>query len=395
MRLSVVLEHRFTSTSPGAAWTRSAFPYEFWSQYLGQFDHVQVIARCSNVPKQMQGDHPVTGPGVSFFALPHYVGAAQFAKLAFRVRASIMSAIEPTDAVVFRVSSILASMVAPSFVMASRPFGVEVVGDPYQVFSPGVVHHPLRPAIRWGLTYSTAWQCRNACAAAYVTEYSLQKRYPCPRFTTSYSSVRLDDHAFSTEPRRFRGSNHRRRLVSIGTFEQLYKGHDTLVEAVARLAQDSFDVCLTIVGDGRFRTRIENQASELGVHDRITFTGQLPAGDLVRSQLDDADLFVLASRTEGLPRVIIEAMARGLPCVGTTAGGTPELLQPDEMVEPNDPAELAEKIAEVLQDPARLEQMSISNLEKSRRFHQSLVQLRRNKFLTVVRERTADWNSEG
>ena len=64
------------------------------------------------------------------------------------------------------------------------------------------------------------------------------------------------------------------------------------------------------------------------LRDRVRFRGQLTTPVDVRAELDRADLFVLPSRQEGLPRAMIEAMARALPCIGSSVGGIPELLQP-------------------------------------------------------------------
>ena len=67
-------------------------------------------------------------------------------------------------------------------------------------------------------------------------------------------------------------------------------------------------------------------------------------GHGVTEQLDAADVFVLPSRQEGLPRAMIEAMARSLPCVGSDVGGISELI-PDWVVPPNDPQALALKFS--------------------------------------------------
>ena len=97
------------------------------------------------------------------------------------------------------------------------------VGDPYDV-GPNAVRHPLRPVFRWWFTRALKRQCANACAAAYVTERALQRRYPpAPHaFTTHYSSIDLPDTAFVEAPRTT-VTNGSVRLILIGTLAQLYK----------------------------------------------------------------------------------------------------------------------------------------------------------------------------
>jgi glycosyltransferase involved in cell wall biosynthesis len=131
------------------------------------------------------------------------------------------------------------------------------------------------------------------------------------------------------------------------------------------------------------------------VKDRITFTGALPAGPAVRGQLDLADLFVMPSRTEGLPRAMVEAMARGLPCIGSSVGGIPELLAQEDLVPPGDADALARKIAEVAGDPHRLAAMSARNLAKAKLYSGSALAERRMAFYRHVREATEKWLDNG
>jgi glycosyltransferase involved in cell wall biosynthesis len=108
----------------------------------------------------------------------------------------------------------------------------------------------------------------------------------------------------------------------------------------------------------------------------------------VRAELDAADLFALPSRQEGLPRAMVEAMARGLPCLGSTVGGIPELLPAEDMVPPGDARALARKIREMVTAPGRMALMSARNLEKARGYREEALAGRRQAFYRHVREMT-------
>jgi glycosyltransferase involved in cell wall biosynthesis len=88
---------------------------------------------------------------------------------------------------------------------------------------------------------------------------------------------------------------------------------------------------------------------------------------------------------------MIEAMARGLPCIGSTVGGIPELLTPEEMVQPNDAQALADKIQQVVTNPTRMSEMSARNLKKASEYHESLLRKRRNEFYQYVKDKTLEW----
>jgi glycosyltransferase involved in cell wall biosynthesis len=81
-------------------------------------------------------------------------------------------------------------------------------------------------------------------------------------------------------------------------------------------------------------------------------------------------------------------MARGLPCIGTTVGGIPELLPPEDLVPPNDPYALAAKIKEVLRSPERMARMSMRNLQKAQEYREEVLQARRRAFYQAVKEIT-------
>src|SRR6202042_2877537 len=99
-----------------------------------------------------------------------------------------------------------------------------------------------------------------------------------------------------------------------------------------------------------------------GIEAQVEFVGSVTAGEPVRHELDQADLFILPSRAEGVPRAMLEAMARGLPCIGSSIGGIPELLHKEDLVPADDPAALAKVIATVFADQSRLARMSARNL---------------------------------
>jgi glycosyltransferase involved in cell wall biosynthesis len=235
-------------------------------------------------------------------------------------------------------------------------------------------------------------QCLKASAVCYVTGKFLQQRYPPAdtAFCTSFLPIELGEKAFVSAPRTFDLRPTPIRILTIGSMEQPYKGIDVLIDAVASVIAQGHEVHLTIVGRGRYQQGLEQHATLRGVGNHVTFTGEIPTAQLLQ-HLDDAHLFVLASRTEGLPRVVIEAMARGLPCIGSAVGGIPELLAPDDLVPPGDAVALAGKIVEVITAPARMERMSSANLTRARDYSNAVMDAKRQTFLLHLHRATQHW----
>ena len=367
--------------------------YSFWTRYLDVFDGVRIVARVRETPEVPERWIRADGPGVTFRGVPYYVGPYQYLARCLTVAGSLGRAIQAEDAVVLRVPSLLANQLIGQLRRRAHPYAVEVVGDPWEVFAPGTVHHPLRSLLRLYFTRRLRAQCRYACVASYVTRRNLQRRYPigCGRWTTYYSSIELDAEGFVPEVAEQKSTRRATRIVFVGTLEQLYKGPDTLLAAVARCVQEGLALQVRLVGEGRYRGMLEEQAKRLGIRECADFLGQVSPGSNVRDELDRADLFVLPSRTEGLPRAMIEAMARGLPCLGSTAGGIPELLPAEDLVTPGDDRVLAMKMTEVLRNPAKRLRMARRNLQRAHDYRRDILQLRRREFYCRLRKQSEAW----
>jgi glycosyltransferase involved in cell wall biosynthesis len=388
MTLVLVLEQRFARTPDGVVWAPGPFMTNVWPRYLEVFDHLRVLARVRDVPTVERDWEPASGESVSFTPVPYYVGPLEYALRYFAVASRVRSSVEPDEAVILRVPSTVGTQLARHLRRRGHPFGVEVVGDPYDVFAPGSVRHPLRPFFRWWSPKRLRTVCAGAVGALYVTERLLQARYPCRGYSVGVSDVELSDEAFSPTARTFDAHKKSFVVVTVGTLQQLYKAPDILIDAVGMCVRGGMDIRLVIAGDGQYRSMLERQAQRLGLAKRVIFRGHLASRAAIRAALDESDLFVLPSYQEGLPRAAVEAMARALPCVSSTVGGFPELLPPEDMVPAGNTVALASKINEVLADPLRLTRMSARNLERARAFHENRLQRQRVTFYTHIRAAT-------
>jgi glycosyltransferase involved in cell wall biosynthesis len=129
------------------------------------------------------------------------------------------------------------------------------------------------------------------------------------------------------------------------------KGFDLLIRAADRLLRGGLDFELVIAGDGDQRLELEDLITRLGRRDRIRLLGYC---DETAALYEALDGFVLSSRREGLPNVLLEAMAMEVPVIATRVAGIPRLIVDGEdgiLVEPGSLDELAGAIARLLRDP--------------------------------------------
>jgi phosphatidyl-myo-inositol dimannoside synthase len=159
-------------------------------------------------------------------------------------------------------------------------------------------------------------------------------------------------------------SNEQRVILTVARMDatEQYKGHDVVLRALPSVIEKVANLTYVIVGDGDDRPRLELLARELGVANHVVFTGEINDSELV-ALYQRSELFVLPARTvvsspnpkgEGFGIVFLEAMAFGKPVVGPRYGAPAEIIRDGQnglLVDPEDPASLAEALSRLLADP--------------------------------------------
>lgn len=143
------------------------------------------------------------------------------------------------------------------------------------------------------------------------------------------------------------------------------KGLGTLLRAVTLLIASDRDVRLTLLGDGPERPRLEAQARTLGITEAIRWEGYVGERERYLAILGESDLFVLPSLSEGVPKVLVEAMACGVPVIASAVGGIPGMLgdgQRGGLVRPADEIDLATSIRSLLEDRSTVRRFRSSGL---------------------------------
>jgi phosphatidylinositol alpha-1,6-mannosyltransferase len=396
MKLLVSIDQHYVCDGRHIYSAEGTAPYSFLQRaYLDVFEQLIVLARL-RWDEQFDGqpEAMVDGPNVEFFPLPEFRGPFQYASVRNRLVARIREAIPKADAYLLRGPGIIGRPLASELERRARHYAVQVLGDPWTVYGPGCVGGILRPLYRQVLTRQLKRICRNATAVSYVTRSSLQRRYPASpgTFVTSWSDVQIKG-AIATEAELEQRialisglANRPAVLGFIGTLEVSYKGADVLLRAVSACRAQGVKVVANLVGTGKLLSKYQRLSEKLGIADYVVFLGQLRAGGPIFQFLDSVDLFVMPSLGgEGLPRAMIEAMARGCPCIGSNVGGIPELLEPTDVVEPGDPAALASKIKRKLVSLPELARMARRNRNVAKDYQPEYTQAAEFAFLHAIR----------
>lgn len=382
MDLIFANEGKFIKNSRGDIYSvNGGFTNVLWERYLSVFYNIRVMARVA-YDSGFVGESCwlANSDRVSFIELPTYTGPKEFLNKRQQIKNVIKSNITCDCVYLCRLPGTIGNELIKVLNSRRIPYGCEVVGDPWDVFAPGGVKHLLRSFIRVYSRYKLYKAIGNSCCTLYVTQHMLQCRYPTKSntFVANVSNVQLFDEQIAKKPKiLFQRDSYN--LISVGSLAQLYKSPDIVIKAIAELKNSGVVCCLRWLGDGKFRSQMEVLARDLGVGDQIDFLGNVAAAEVVE-YLRLSDIFILVSRTEGLPRAVIEAMAQGLPCIGSNVGGIPELLDADTLVKKDNVDVLVEKIKQMVADLDFTNYQAERNLAESSKYKESLLNKSRVEF---------------
>lgn len=366
-------------------WCRTAVHgYDFWKRYLDVFDEINVVARVQLLESIDESVYTIAeGPGVQFTELPFIRGTKGYIVNYFNLKTLMKKIITNEDVGIFRVPSLPTFMLLDEFKKTGRPYALEVIVDPKDAYR----SNKLATMI---LTKKLKKECLLANGVSYVTQFFLEKEYPSysiknseseKYFDAYYSSIKLETNFFGLPKCYADIANRPIKIIHIASaINSDIKGHTTLLKIIAALKDKNVNVELRCIGDGDRRKYYEDLSKQFGINDCVKFLGLFSDKQDLRNELLQSDLFVFPSQAEGLPRVLIEAMATGLPCLSTPVNGIPELLEDENLFDPFDVEGFVNRIINLKNNPAELEKMSRRNVYKAYEYEDSILQKRRNEF---------------
>lgn len=391
----VVADSHLFRCKDGTIWCDTAMNgYDFWKRYLLAFDEVKVVSRVLSVDnidetRYLRAD----GKGVQVVDLPYLRGMKEYIVNYSDLRKEIIKAIKNENCAIFRLPSVVSSMALDFFKKTRKAYSIEVVADPMDAYRSNFIAQKY-------YTRKLKNACLEANGVAYVTERYLQQRYPSYatlnkeddyHFSTYYSSIDLDESYFG-KPRKYDIYNGKHLITHVAAqMNNDNKGHTTLLEVIKQLTARHIPVELICIGDGDRRGYYERMAEEFGISKLVHFVGFLASKEQIRQTLLKSDLFLFPTKAEGLPRVVIEAMAVGLPCLSTPVNGIPELLENKYLFDPLDVDGFVQKIIDLFQNPKEMEEMSLQNIMKARNYAIDHLSARRGEFYTKLKMLTQQY----
>ena len=343
--------------------------YEHLCRYKQHIKDVVVVLRCRKSDRIDPSWPRIDGEGITVMPIPDPASPLKALLMLPRIIMDIFRAVGKCDRYLLKMPEPTATVVGLVLVMLRKKYSVEVVANAQQGILYAKGDMPFVRFYAWLFDKATKVLAKRAMSATYVSQY-LRKRYPTKAGKREWviCSVEFDkDMTGDARPvESFEKDTFS--LISVGRMSA-EKGHLYLVRAFKKIHdQCKKDVRLHLVGDGPERDKLENETKSLGLSEAVHFHGYVKRGAELFSLIDRADLFVMPSLTEGMGRGLIEAMARGIPCIGSSVGGIPEFLPESALFASGDPGAISDKVLQLFNQPDRLASMSLNNLEVTRKF---------------------------
>jgi len=368
LRLGVYTDMAYRRDQAGVSTFRAFI--RFPTQLPPRVDEVVVFARIA--PEPGRGPYELPGGPVRVVELPYYPRVTHVLRMLRAIGGScrrFAAELDRLDAVWIFGPHPVALVLA----VIARRRGVPLVLGVRQDYGQYIAHRLPGPRWRWAVPVARLLDlafrrlARRAPTVAVGAE--LARRYAggcAPVLMTGFSLVgEADVVSLEAALRRSRGGDGRR-LLTVSRLDP-EKNPLLLLDVVAGLRREDPRWQLTIAGDGPLRDQMTARAAALGLEAAVTLVGEVTNGPALWELYRAADVFLHVSLTEGLPQVLFEAQAAGLPVVATAVGGVPEAIGDGRtglLIGPRDAAAAIDAVRRLSDDPALRERLIATALRE-------------------------------
>ena len=293
----------------------------------------------------------------------------------------IEEAIKESDAVILRIPGYSKGIdLAKQY---KKPYLVEAVGCPWDT----LWNHSIKGKILAPLAYFRMRQTiRSASNVIYVTSKFLQHRYPNSYNNIGCSDVRLKsiDHTkLLARIKQIQESQNSKLVIgTAGGVGVKYKGQQYIIKALYELQKNGCcDFEYQIAGNGD-SSYLQSLVDKYGLHDCVKFVGSIPH-DNIFTWFSQLDIYVQPSKTEGLPRALVEAMSCATPSMGSIVGGIPELLSDEVLFKAGNIQQIKSVLLKMRDRDFRIKQAEL-NFNTSQNYQVDILEKKRIEFMQKV-----------
>lgn len=368
-------------------YTRGPLNQEKFNEYEKYFGNVTVVSR----------QEYAEGKNKAFVLSKNKIQGIRFITINSKYRGMIKKVREQaknTGFAIVRLPSFIGVTALHYLKKFKKKYMIEIVGCPFDAFwNYGNLQGKIIAPIMYLIN---KYYVRQANNVLYVSNEFLQKRYPNKKNNIGCSDVNIGKISEENLKKRIEKIESKKendviKIGLIGSLNVKYKGHKIAIKAISKL-KDKYNIELHFLGAGN-KDDWKNLIKKCNAEKNVIFDGTLPSGQEVYNWMDELDIYIIPSLTEGMPRSLIEAMSRACPCIGTNVGGIPELLEKDMIIK-NKYNQLADRIEILLNNNRKMKEKAYNNFYKSLKFQKSKLEKERDKFYKNILKNISEGNGK-
>ncbi len=362
--------------------------YDFFkNRYLNVCDEMIITTRCKMIEKfseKNKGYRKTNGNSITICPISNYNDVPDAVKNNHKIKKEMDDIVKNCDNLIIRMPSILGLFACKSARKYNKNYLIEMVACAWD----GYMNHArfggkiLAPI----MFFKTRKEIKNAPNVLYVTEKFLQKRYPNRYNNIGCTDTILSDINDDIEIKKIeklKNVNIRElKLVTVASVQLKYKGQEYVMEAMRDLKKKGYNLKYYLLGGGDNK-RLLKYVSKYNLNEDVIFLGSKSHTE-VFDVLNDMDLYIQPSLQEGLPRAVVEAMSIGMPVIGSSAGGIPEIIDSHFIFKKKNTKQL-KKILESINNDKLINQ-SKRNFAYSKKFIPNKIdKIRTNFYIEVLK----------
>lgn len=385
MKLLYICTYQFIFKN-GFPCTVPAYGDGFWDQFTESFDSVDVIGEPLR-DEEHTLTIPITRKDISVSIIPANARPFDIRNDA-EVKKQLETAIMGCECVMIKIASRKANMAIKLAKKYGKPYMIGVTGDLYRdlITSKSVLRRLYAPII-YKQSLKTIKDCKFG---TYVTQKYLQSMYPIEGMMCGYTDTLLPyvkEEVLESRLEWINGMQNREYidLGIIGTYHDNRKGYDTAIQALEKLNNPRVRLRILGVGTSEDQHYWISYGMDHGIKN-VIFDKPVSGVENVFKWIDSIDISILPSRSEGLPRSIVESISRACPCVISNVCGMPELVNEKWLHNPEDDDKLAELLSKMIEDEGNMIEAAKENFHRALDYTLDSVRKKRTAFYDAFKE---------